>query len=212
MEISDNMQIIIDFLNDFSLLILAISAIVVAIIKSYKNTKKELDTLPKKIKKQTSIDVLITARMEEIKELLNADRVQIYDFHNGGHYANGRSALKTSCTYEVVRTGISPKQMYLQAIPLSCISKFTRKLLDNEFLEIKNLEDIKDDMPSTYQLKKEMKINSFYDIILNNKEGEPIGFLAIQFVKNNYNISSDKDKREILKLKFFIEEQLEKII
>ena len=67
-------------------------------------------------------------------------------------------------------------------------------------------------MPSTYQLKKEMKINSFYDIILNNKEGEPIGFLAIQFVKNNYNISSDKDKREILKLKFFIEEQLEKII
>lgn len=206
------MNNIIKFLNDFSLLILAISAIIVAIIKSYKNTKKELDALPRKIKKQTSIDVLITARMEEIKELLNADRVQIYDFHNGGHYANGRSALKTSCTYEVVRTGISPKQMYLQSIPLSCVSKFTRKLLDNEFLEIKNLEDIKDDMPSTYQLKKEMKINSFYDIILNNKEGEPIGFLAIQFVKNNYNISSDKDKREILKLKFFIEEQLEKII
>lgn len=209
MEIGDNMQIIIDFLNDFSLLILAISAIVVAIIKSYKNTKKELDTLPKKIKKQTSIDVLITARMEEIKELLNADRVQIYDFHNGGHYANGRSALKTSCTYEVVRTGISPKQMYLQSIPLSCVSKFTRKLLDNEFLEIKNLEDIKDDMPSTYQLKKEMKINSFYDIILNNKEGEPIGFLAVQYVKNEYNILSEKDKQEVLKLKFFVEEQLE---
>lgn len=209
MEIGDNVQIIIDFLNDFSLLILAISAIIVAIIKSYKNTKKELDTLPKKIKKQTSIDVLITARMEEIKELLNADRVQIYDFHNGGHYANGRSALKTSCTYEVVRTGISPKQMYLQSIPLSCVSKFTRKLLDNEFLEIKNLEDIKDDMPSTYQLKKEMKINSFYDIILNNKEGEPIGFLAVQYVKNEYNILSEKDKQEVLKLKFFVEEQLE---
>ena len=203
------MNNVIKFLNDFSLLILAISAVIVATIKSYANAKKELDTLPRKIKKQTSIDILITARMEEIKELLNADRVQIYDFHNGGHYANGRSALKTSCTYEVVRTGISPKQMYLQSIPLSCVSKFTRKLLDNEFLEIKNLEDIKDDMPSTYQLKKEMKINSFYDIILNNKEGEPIGFLAVQYVKNEYNILSEKDKQEVLKLKFFVEEQLE---
>ena len=203
------MENVINFLNDFSLLIVAVSATIVAIIKSYKNTKNEIDTLPKKIKQQISIDDSIISKMEDLKEMLNADRVQIYDFHNRDHYANGRSALKTSCTYEVIRTGISHKQSYLQSIPLSCLSRFISKLMNDGFLEVKNLEEIKDEMPSTYQLKKDMQINSFYDVILNNKNGEPIGFLAVQYVKNKYNILSEKDKQEILKLKFFVEEQLE---
>lgn len=205
------MENITHFLNDFALLIVAIGAVVVAIIKSYKNTKKEIDTLPKKIKHQVNIDDSIISKMEDLKELLNADRVQVYDFHNGGHYANGRSALKTSCSYEVIRTGVSHKQSYLQSIPLSCLSRFVSKLMNDGFLEVKNLEEIKDEMPSTYQLKKDMDINSFYDVILNNKNGEPIGFLAVQYVKNEYNILSEKDKQEVLKLKFFIEEQLEKM-
>ena len=149
--------------------------------------------------------------MEEIKDLLNADRVQIYDFHNGGHYANGRSALKTTCTYEVCRAGIKPVQSQLQGIPLSCIAKFINELLSNNELEIKNLEKIKDTMPATYQLKKDMEIMSFFDIVLNNKYGEPVGFLAIQYVENTYGIRTVGDKQEILRLKFFIEEQLEKM-
>lgn len=203
------MENIINFLNDFALLIVAVSATIVAIIKSYKNTKSEIDTLPKKIKYQVNIDDSIISKMEDLKELLNADRVQVYDFHNGGHYANGRSALKTSCSYEVIRTGVSHKQSYLQSIPLSCLSRFVSKLMNDGFLEVKNLEEIKDEMPSTYQLKKDMEINSFYDVILSNKNGEPIGFLAVQYVKNEYNILSEKDKQEVLKLKFFVEEQLE---
>ena len=203
------MENITHFLNDFALLIVAVGAVVVSVIKSYKNTKKEIDTLPKKIKYQVNIDDIIISKMEDLKELLNADRVQVYDFHNGGHYANGRSALKTSCSYEVIRTGVSHKQSYLQSIPLSCLSRFVSKLMNDGFLEVKNLEEIKDEMPSTYQLKKDMEINSFYDVILNNKNGEPIGFLAVQYVKNEYNILSEKDKQEVLKLKFFVEEQLE---
>lgn len=205
------MENITHFLNDFALLIIAIGAVIVAVIKSYKNTKKEIDTLPKRIKNQVNIDDLIISKMEDLKEFLNADRVQIYDFHNGGHYANGRSALKTSCTYEVIRTGINHKQNYLQSIPLSCLSRFVSKLMNDGFLEVRNLEEIKDEMPSTYQLKKEMEINSFYDVILNNKNGEPIGFLAVQYLKNKYNIT-EKNKQEVLKLKFFVEEQLEKLM
>ena len=56
-----------------------------------------------------------------------------------------------------------------------------------------------------------MEINSFYDVILNNKNGEPIGFLAVQYLKNKYNIT-EKNKQEVLKLKFFVEEQLEKLM
>ena len=202
---------ITNFIAGLALLITAIGAVTVAVIKVYKNSRKEIETIPKKIKKQALQDNLIVEKMDALKERLNADRVQVYDFHNGGHYANGRSALKTSCSYEVVRTSIASKQGQLQAIPLSVLSKFITQLLNDSFIEVKNLETIKETMPSTYQLKKNQGINSFYDIVLNNKDDEPIGFLAVQFVKNKYSID-EKSKQEILRLKFFIEEQLEDMI
>ena len=201
----------IENIETFLLGLAAIIAAIGVLIKAIKSTAKEIDSIPKRIKKQVNVDDLIISKMEEVKEQLNADRVQVYDFHNGGHYANGRSALKTSCSYEVVRAGISRKQGFLQSIPLSCLSKFVSKLMNDSFMEVKNLEDMKEEMPATYQLKKDMKINSFYDVILNNSMGEPIGFLAVQFVKNNYNILTEHDKDIVLNLKELIEEQLEKV-
>ena len=189
-----------------------ISAVGTLIVTTYKTKKQLEETIPKKLKKQCAIDMEIVSKMEQVKELLGADRVQIYDFHNGGHYANGRSALKTTCTYEVVRVGVRPFQMELQAVPLSCIPRFTKMLLDKEEIKVTNLEDIKTSMPSTYDLKHYQGITSFYDIILKNKEGEPIGFLAIQYTKSPYQITKTVDMQEVLRLKFFIEENLEKMI
>lgn len=130
----------------------------------------------------------------------------------GGHYANGRSALKTSCSYEVVRTGVRGHQKELQSVPLSCIPRFVETLLSRKELVVKNLEDIKDLMPATYELKKDQNVASFFDVILNNKEGEPIGFLALQYCKINSVNFTQEERNEILKLKFFIEENLEKMI
>ncbi|MBQ2937647.1 MAG: hypothetical protein IJE05_02030 [Clostridia bacterium] len=168
-----NMENITTMIISLTAFITAIGTLIVTIMKA----KKEIeDTLPKKIQKQCSINIEITNRLEQVKEYLMADRVQIYDFHNGGHYANGRSALKTSCSYEVVRIGVKGHQKELQAVPLTCIPKFVRTLLNQNELIVNDLEEIRDVMPATYQLKKEQDIMSFYDIILNNKQGEPIRF------------------------------------
>lgn len=200
-------------INSFLLSLTAIVMSLCGLIVAIKKTKKELETaLPEKIKKQCSIDLQIIDKMEYVKELLGADRVQLYDFHNGGHYANGRSALKTSCSYEVCKVGVKACQMYMQAIPLSCIPQFTKALLDKEELKIIDLEEIKEKMPATYTLKKSQDIKSFYDIVINNKTGEPIGFLAIQYTKNTKTSFSNEEKTEILRLKFFIEENLEKMV
>lgn len=200
-------------LNTILLSLTALITALCSLIVALKKIKKEFeDTIPKKIKRQSSIDMEIIKRMEETKEFLNADRVQIYDFHNGEHYANGRSALKTSCSYEVCKAGIKGYQMYLQAIPLSCIPIFTKTLLDKEELKINDLEEIKDKMPATYTLKKSQGIKSFYDIVINNKMGEPIGFLAVQYSKLNKVNFRENERNEILRLKFFIEENLEKMI
>lgn len=190
-------------------LVTGLSSLIFQLLKA----KKEIEeTLPQKIKRQCDIDLEIVKRMEQIKEFLKADRVQIYDFHNGYHYANGRSALKTSCTYEVCRAGCRAYQMYLQALPLNCIPQFIKKLLNYTKLQVNDLEEIKTEMPATYYLKKDQGIKSFFDIILNNKKGEPIGFLAIQYGEENKVNYNEEEKNEILRLKFFIEENLEKMI
>lgn len=189
-----------------------ISATGTLVVTAMKTKKQIEDTIPKKLKKQCSVDTTIIQRMEEVKEILGADRVQIYDFHNGGHYANGRSALKTTCTYEVVRTGVKGYQMYLQAVPLSAIPRFTKKLLDEGELDVPCLKNIEESMPGAYNIKREQGVNGFYDIILENKQGEPIGFLAIQYVNNSHKSYNNKEKNEILRLKFFIEDNLEQMI
>lgn len=203
------MENITSMIISLTALLTGVAGLFVALNKAKKTIE---ETIPQKIKKQCNIDYLIINKMEEVKELLNADRVQVYDFHNGGHFANGRSALKVSCTYEVCRAGIKSYQMYLQSIPLNCIPQFIKTLLNKNRMIINDLEEIKDIMPATYSLKNSQNIKSYFDIILNNELNEPIGFLAIQYENENKVNFSEKELNEILKLKFFIEENLEKMI
>ena len=200
-----------DNINTIIISLTALLTSICGLLVTFKKVKKEVEeTIPAKIKKQTNADLEIINKMEYAKEILGADRVQIYDFHNGGHYANGRSALKTSCTYEVVRAGVKKCQRELQAVPLSCIPHFVDELLRNNSLEVNNLEDIINQMPATYSLKKEQSIKSFYDVVLENDSGEPIGFLGIQYTRGIHKVYTEQEKKEILKLKFFVEEKLKK--
>jgi hypothetical protein len=198
------------FIISLTAAVSAIGALVVTILKTKKNIEQ---SLPKKLLKQCDLNTEIIQRMEQIKEILRADRIQIYDFHNGGHYANGRSALKTSCTFEVVRVGVKGYQMYLQSLPLSAIPEFVKTLLNNKELYVKNLEEIKGCMPSTYNIKHSQDVKGFYDIILENEKQEPIGFLGIQYTTEALHRELTLDeKNEIFKLKFFIESKLEEMI
>ena len=199
------MENVIAILTSITALIVAISTLIKNMIEAKKNL------IPYKVKSQSSINMNIIKLMEEAKEYFRADRIQVYDYHNGGHFANGRSALKVSCTYEVVRNGIKSCQQELQGIPLTFIAQFNDRLLNEKTMYIKDVEEIKDSMPFTYQIKNNQGIKSFYDIILNNKNGDPIGFLAIQY--NNQDIRIlEEDKKEILKFKLSIENELEKMV
>lgn len=180
---------------------------------SYKTFKSRLDEViksgksdvSKHIKKQTELDCEIIKEAEKLKELIDADRVQVYEFHNGAHYANGRSALKTTCTYEVCRYGVKNYSNLLSGIPLSCIPTFIKTLLDKGELYVKDLEDLKVSMPSTYNLKNEMGVKAFYDVIINNEYGEPVGFVAVQFCNSlNHNVNKDAVKR----FAWFVESKL----
>ena len=127
-------------------------AIAATVYMSFKAFKTKLDKefkdrktdVSKHIKRQSDLDYEIIKEADHLKELLGADRVQVYEFHNGTHYANGRSALKTTCTYETCRYGVASCLNVLSGIPLSVIPNFLRVLLDTGELLVEDLEDLKE--------------------------------------------------------------------
>ena len=137
-------------------------------IAAIRRTKKQLEeSFPDKLKRQNGLNVQIIEHLEDLKEILKADRVQVYDFHNGEHFANGRSALKVSCTYEAVRQGVKSFQRELQAVPMSCIPHFINQLVNDEKVIVHDLNDIKTTMPGTFGLKESdafEKVNEEVDV------------------------------------------------
>ena len=193
----------------------ACGAIAFTAYVSFRTFKSKLDkeypnrnNISKNIKRQSDMDYNISVEADKLKELLNADRVQIYEFHNGNHYANGRSALKTSCTYETCRYGVNSCLSALSGIPLSVIPNFLKSLLDKGELLISDLEEIKTSMPATYSLKHGMGIKGFYDVVIYNDNKEPVGFVGVQFCNDTIK---EINKDEVKKFAWFVENELLKM-
>ena len=157
------------------------------------------------IKGQSKVDVLINKKMEEAKEALNADAVLVFEFHNGGHWSNGRRALKASCTYEVVRYGIKSVSGELRDIPLSMAPVFINRLLTENNIKIKNLDQVDLEMISTTTLLMRYNVYNAYAQVICNKEKDPVGFVIVVSGKNNH---MKLDTKVVDRLCWFIEENL----
>lgn len=85
------MEEVTSIIISLSALLTAITSLLVALNKAKKSIE---DSIPKKIKKQCDIDFLIINKMEEVKEFLKADRVQVYDFHNRRTFRKWQKCFK----------------------------------------------------------------------------------------------------------------------
>jgi hypothetical protein len=190
---------------------IALGEIIITVYVCMNYVKKNLKKpdISSKLPKQNSIDLEITNKMDYTKEILNADRIHLYEFHNGEHYSDWRSAYKFSCSYEVVKAGTQSMRSKCTGLPISIMPRFIHKITTEGKFICDNIENIKNDMISTYEFKKNIGIKSFYDVAIRNKLGNVIGFIAIQWDKNT-KVNIDED--EIKKLVWFVEERILKSI
>lgn len=204
----DKLEYINTFITLLTLLIGGVSGFIIAIAKN-KNEIKAV--LPKRLKDCNNVNKEIYNKLEELKEMVNADRVQLYDFHNGEHYANGRSALKMSCTFEVRKPDILDNQRHMQNIPLACYSNFLGELFEFNKVEISLVDDIKYSMPATYQLLNTQGVQSCYNVILTNKCNDPIGYICVQYIRSRHKLTNC-DWKTLENTQRFIESDLESLI
>ena len=96
-------------------------------------------------------NLVIFDEISEVRETLNADRIWICQFHNGGHFLHtNKSIQKFSITYEDVKPGIGSVIHLFTDIPLSLYSRAMNHIMDNRFLWI---PDFKDEEIATCGLK-----------------------------------------------------------
>lgn len=189
----------------------AIGEILLTIYICVQYIKKKLKRpdVSKKIPGQNKIDLEIITRMDYTKELLNADRIHIYEFHNGDHYSDYRSAYKFSCSYEAIKAGKIPVRARCTGLPISVMPKFINKITQEGSFICDNIDKIKDEMPSTHAFKRELGIKSFYDVAIRNASGNIIGFVAVQWDKGT---TPTMNEEEIRKLVWFIEDRIQESI
>lgn len=177
----------------------------VLIFKQYLEKYLKHTDVANILPKQNKLDLELINKMEYIKERLNADRVHIYEFHNGDKYSNHRPAFKFSCTYEVVKAGSRSLRKDCSQVPTALLPKFIDTLLTEGVIFCNNIDNIKDSMPSTYGFKHAFGIQAFYDVIITDSKDRPIGFIAIQWDDID---RVHVDKTLIDKLKWYTEEHL----
>ncbi len=159
-------------------------------LKSHLENKNKTKTLGK-VESCIDEDIAVMQELNEILEDLNADRVAIYSFHNGGDFYSGKSMQKMSISYETVGSGISRNQLKKQNIPISaCITTLTPLIKHKEY----HIPDVEKDYPEglcKFYLKED-GTKSTYQWALIDLNNNLIGMLRIDFVKECILLPKDK--------------------
>jgi hypothetical protein len=124
-----------------AVIVAIISTIIGPTIMEYvkqKFRKKKGDIVKNDLEK----NVVIHQELTSILEDLNADRVWITQFHNGGHFLlSNKSIQKFSMTYEITKTGVIPASSILKDIPISLYSRAMSEILNDGHIFVSNFDD-----------------------------------------------------------------------
>lgn len=169
-----------------------LSAIIIAVITTIfgpvivEYFKAKLSSKPvDPVKKELEYSCIINEELEDIREILKADRCWVTMYHNGGHFLHGKKSMqKFSVMFEASAPGVSGVGMIFNNIPVSLFSKATEEIIRNKHIYIKDYED---PTVATFGLKSGAEATGtkssysvgLFDIISD----ESIGTIGIDYLK-----------------------------
>ena len=180
------MEIIIAFITG------VISPVTILLLKNWLEKKNKPDMVADTLQ----VGELVTHKLEEIRDEIDADRVWLIQFHNGGHfYPTGKSMAKFSMIYETVNFKVSSIQNNFQNIPVNLFSKSINQLLNNDIIEI---PDFKDETIATYGLKyiaEESGCKSGYLFSIKSIDDKFIGIIGVDYTRKKTKLNEDTVNR-----------------
>ena len=134
------------------------------------------------VKEQAYLSEQVNDELAKILKYSHADRVYIFQFHNGISFYNGQHAQRFTCTYEIVSKGTSKEAGNLVNLQVSVFSWFITQTLEGNmcYADTKDIPDYTTRFTLHAQGIKSIKV---LPIIKNNRI---IGLIGIDYVKD-YN-------------------------
>ena len=176
---------------ELAILVVIISAVVGPLLvtryRHYLNNKTKVDP----IKSALQTNMLVDDQLEQIKDELDACRVWISQFHNGGNfYPTGKSIQKFSIFHEMYTPGVSPISDTFKNIPVSLFSKPISHLYSDGEILISNYKKGNHFGLKTFAEGTGSK--SSYLFALNSINDEFIGTLGIEYCSRVKKLSEEQ--------------------
>lgn len=132
----------------------------------------------------------IQIQIYHMLRIFNAERVSIYEFHNGGKNLSGIEFKKCSNTYEAVSLSTKPIMKEMQNLPLSLNPLWNKLLATKENIDIPNVDDLEDTFLKSYL--KNQNIQTLHAILLEDYANIPIGFITLEYYSYSKELTQDE--------------------
>lgn len=132
----------------------------------------------------------IQIQLYHLLQNFGAERVSIYEFHNGGKNLAGVEFKKCSNTYEAVSLETKPMIKELQNLPLSINPLWNKILSLRDDIIIPSVEKLEDTFLKAYL--ESQSIKTYYSTILQDYDNTPIGFITMEYYHNTRELDEDQ--------------------
>jgi hypothetical protein len=175
--------------------IVAATTIISLFLKDFLQKKKNQASLS--VEKCTIQNTNVEKAIRYTLDVLNADRVSVYEFHNGESFYSGSHQQKFSCTYEYFKAGVSSEALGQQGLRVSTFNQFVSQIINEKIFKYSNTQNLDDSLLKNWFEDKGVKSIVAIPIITLNKN--IIGMISVESTTSNKTLTEKE-------IKFLIEQ------
>ena len=137
-----------DWIKIMEVLITSVTSIIVALVGAgffrQMREKQEKTKSKEKLMEQIKKDEIVHLAIRDVRRRYNADRVYIWQFHNGGSFYTTSPMQKLSITYERCSDGLERKAEKNQNHLITSFTSYIKDVIDGNmyFPDIEDMNDI----------------------------------------------------------------------
>lgn len=206
MDFSQIGQVIIDILSVYGVtgsIIIVLAILVVKFASKFMDTvatnaangKLRLPNNARKIRKDGILKV--NNILTELMQKTWADRVALFEYHNGGYNLTGMPFLHFSLAIQRNNLGVDTLSKDFDNVLVSSVPEFIREVESHDIYHVKNIDDLQPTFP---RLHKELTEDSMTEALFCTIEGidDEVGFLMLAF-KKSPGAREKKIRKELFK-------------
>jgi len=131
---------------------------------------------------EIDVDDRIYKKLWQALARYNADRVMVYQYHNGEQYFSGRHIKKFTVTHEVIAFNVlSNMELYQSKIMSGEDHVFVRHLIENSFVYIQDISVEEVFVEQKRAMRHHGQASGFNGLMKTIGEGHPIGNVYLGF-------------------------------